>query len=46
MILKAFQITTIKDTNCELAIVTKVISSNRVIGPLLVILVGKIIQKC
>ena len=41
--LKAFQITTVKDTNCESATVVEVISGNGVVGPLLVILVGKTI---
>ena len=43
--LKAFQITAIKDTSYESAIVAEVISSDRVIGPLFIILVGKTIQK-
>ena len=42
---KAFQITTVKDTSHESATVTKVISDNRVIGPPLIILAGKTIQK-
>ena len=43
MTLKAFQITTAKDINCESAIVAKVISSDRVVRPLLIILAGKTI---
>ena len=41
--LKAFWITAAKDTNRESAIVVEVISSDGVVGPLLVILAGKII---
>ena len=41
--LKAFRITAAKDTNRESATVAEVISGNRVVGPLLVILAGKII---
>jgi len=41
--LKAFQITAVKDTSRESATVAEVISGNRAIGPLLVILVGKTI---
>ena len=41
--LKAFQITTAKDTSRESATVIEVISSNRAVGPLLVILAGKTI---
>ena len=40
---KAFRITAAKDTNRESAIVVEVISGDGVIGPLLVILAGKII---
>ena len=41
--LKAFRITTVKDTSRELATVAEVISSNRAVGPPLIILVGKTI---
>ena len=41
--LKAFWITTVKDTYRELATVIEVISSNRAIGPPLIILAGKTI---
>ena len=41
--LKAFQITAVKDTSRELAIVVEVISSNRAVGPPLIILAGKTI---
>jgi hypothetical protein len=41
--LKAFRITAVKDTSCELATVVEVISGDRVIGPLLIILAGKTI---
>ena len=41
--LKAFQITATKDTSHELATVVEVISSNRAVGPPLVILAGKTI---
>ena len=41
--LKAFQITAAKDINCKSATVAEVISGDRVIGPLLVILAGKTI---
>ena len=41
--LKAFRITAAKDTNRESATVVEVISSNRVVGPLLIILASKII---
>ena len=43
--LKAFRITTVKDTSRELATVAEVISGNGVVGPLLIILTGKTIQK-
>jgi len=41
--LKAFRITTAKDTCRESATVAEVISGDRVIGPLLIILAGKTI---
>jgi len=41
--LKAFRITAAKDTYRELATVAEVISGDRVVGPLLVILAGKTI---
>ena len=41
--LKAFRITTVKDISHESATVVEVISSNRVIGPPLIILAGKTI---
>jgi hypothetical protein len=41
--LKAFRITAAKDTNRESATVIEMISSNGVIGPLLIILAGKTI---
>ena len=41
--LKAFRITAAKDTNRELVTVAEVISSDGVIGPLLVILASKTI---
>ena len=41
--LKAFQITAIKNTCYKLATVVEVISSNRAVGLLLVILAGKTI---
>ena len=43
--LKAFRITTVKDTSRESAMVAEVISGDGVIGPPLVILAGKTIQK-
>ena len=42
---KAFRITTVKDTSRESAMVAEVISGDGVIGPPLVILAGKTIQK-
>ena len=41
--LKAFRITAVKDTSRKLATVIEVISSNRAVGPLLIILAGKTI---
>ena len=41
--LKAFRITTVKDTSRKSATVIEVISSNRAVGPPLIILVGKTI---
>ena len=41
--LKAFRITAVKDTSHESATVAEVISSNRAVGPPLIILVGKTI---
>jgi len=41
--LKAFWITAAKDINHKLAVITKVISGNGVIGPLFIILASKMI---